>query len=53
MDKELTQAKIAEDLGVKPSLICQVISGKKKSQRVFDYLKQKGCPEKFLHDTAS
>ena len=50
IDEDLIQARIAEDLEVKPSLVSQVISGKKKSKRVINYLISKGCPEQFLHN---
>lgn len=41
IDHELTQADIARALGVSPVFIYMVVTGRRKSKRVYEYLEKK------------
>jgi transcriptional regulator with XRE-family HTH domain len=46
--REITQTKIAKDLGVTVTMINRWIAGTSQSQRVYDYFIELGCPREFF-----
>jgi|GEM_PF-1270282 predicted XRE-type DNA-binding protein len=48
IDKEITQAEIARQLGISQTAVYNVMSGKMKSRRVVKLLLELGCPPEIL-----
>lgn len=48
IDKEITQAEIARQLGISQTAVYNVMSGKMKSRRVLKLLLELGCPPEIL-----
>ena len=46
--REITQTKIAKDLGVSVTMINKWISGTSQSQRVYNYFIELGCPREYF-----
>lgn len=46
--REITQTKIARDLGVSVTMINRWIVGTSQSQRIYDYFIKLGCPREFF-----
>lgn len=44
----ISQAQIAREARVSPSLVCLVIAGKRKHPLVLTLLRGHGCPEEYL-----
>ena len=44
----ITQAKIAEELGVARAMIHNWIAGRVQSQRIYNYFIEHGCPREFF-----
>lgn len=50
VENEVTQAQIAELLGVSGSMINRWIGGDSRSKRIYDYFLRLGCPREYLED---
>jgi transcriptional regulator with XRE-family HTH domain len=46
--REITQTRIARDLGVTAQMINKFITGKSQSQRIYDYFIKLGCPPEYF-----
>jgi transcriptional regulator with XRE-family HTH domain len=46
--REITQTRIARDLGVTAQMINKFITGKSQSQRIYDYFIKLGCPAEYF-----
>lgn len=53
IDMELSMAEIARRLNVHRSVISLVISNKKKSKRVYDYLKKIGALDSSIEEASN
>jgi predicted transcriptional regulator len=49
IDLGMTQRQIGKECGVTQSLVSLVIYGKRKNQKVIDFLLSKGCPRSLLN----
>ncbi|WP_321402633.1 helix-turn-helix transcriptional regulator [Maridesulfovibrio sp.] len=45
---DLTQIKIAKDIGISKSIVSSTINGSTNNKKVLAYLRDKGCPQKYL-----
>jgi len=52
LDKGIKQVDIAKKLGLKPSTVSLVIKGFGTSRRIYDCLRELGCPTGFLKKAA-
>ena len=48
IDQDIRQADIASGLNIRRSVVSQVLSNKKASKRITQWLLDHGCPEEFL-----
>ena len=48
VSREITQTRIAKDLGVSVAMINKWIAGTSQSQRVYNYFIELGCPREFF-----